>query len=203
MNVLSDTTKSVKEHFDVIEAAQVAGNLAECAFAMRHDWDGKPWNPPAREQPGVYAWGEAHLQYAYSLQFEATGDPRYLDVLVSRFRRLLALRDDRVGRRDELRGRVMPAWGSVRFSTRPPFEGKSTCWAVHAGMILYPAARFVRMVQADPGLSRRYAGPVAEFRKAITDAIRPGLSLMRRMRRGWSGRFWTLSARRTGTWRTG
>ena len=112
---------------------------------------------------------EAHLLLAYPVQFEATRDVRYLETLARRFRVLLALRDDKTDRRDEVRGRIMPGWGSVRFSTGPGNVGKYTSWAVHVGMLLFPASRFVRLATADPQLSTRFAHDISEFTAAIIE----------------------------------
>lgn len=161
-----DLSRAPRELFDAIEREQLVDTLAESACAFHGDWTGTPYAPPAAEQPGVYAWGEAHLQWAYTLQYEATGETRYLDTVVARFRRLLALRDDRRDAVDRLRGRVMPAWGSVRFS-----EGRYTCWLVHAGMLAYPAACFLHAVSQRPALQAQYAGEVAEFTAALRETI--------------------------------
>ena len=152
--------------FDDIECTEIGPGLAESAFRMTGDWNGEPYHPPAAEQPGVYAWGEAHLQYAYLLQYRATGDARYLETLVRRFRQLLALRDDRWGARDVLRDRVMPAWGSVRFSER-----QYTCFIVHAAMLLYPAAGFLALAAESPALRERFASEIAEFTPAILETV--------------------------------
>ena len=161
-----DATLPPGELFDVIERAEVGEGLAESAFAMTGDWDGKAYDPPAAEQPGVYAWGEAHLLLAYVLQYEATAETRYLDTFLRRFRLLLSLRDDRRGTRDILRGRVMPAWGSVRFS-----QGQHTCFIVHAGMLLFPAASFLDLAAKSPVLRARYAGEIEELARAVTETV--------------------------------
>jgi hypothetical protein len=166
-----NSNPSAREIFDEIERRELTDEPAESAFAMKGDWDGKPWDPPARQQPGVYAWGEAHLLLAYIVQFEATRDLRYLDTFVRRFKVLLSLRDDRIGRVDEVRGRIMPGWGSVRFSTNPPHQGKYTSWAVHVGMILFPAARFIHRVESDSSLSIQYASASQAFRTAIVESL--------------------------------
>lgn len=169
--MLWNSKRSAREIFDEIELRELGDGLAESAFAMTGDWEGRIWDPPAREQPGVYAWGEAHLLLAYITQFEATRDTRYLDTFVRRFSVLLSLRDDKVGRLDEVRGRVMPGWGSVRFSVDTAHQGKYTSWTVHVGMILFPAARFVHLVGMDPSLAVRYADSLVKFRSAIAESL--------------------------------
>lgn len=169
--MLWDTWRPARDIFDEIERREVIDAPAESAFAMTGDWEGKAWDPPARQQPGVYAWGEAHLLLAYVVQFEATRDLRYLDTFIRRFNVLLGLRDDQTDRLDQVRGRVMPGWGSVRFSTHAGNENKYTSWAVHVGMILFPAACFTRLAVGDPELAVRYAESIAAFRAAITESL--------------------------------
>lgn len=152
--------------FDALERGLAPDALAECAWALRHDWNGNPWDPPAPEQPGIYAWGEAHLQWAHVVQYEATGDSRYLARLMPRIHRLLALRDDRRGARDVIRNAVLPAWGSARFT-----EGRYTCCLVHAGMLLYPAARFVRLAAERPALRAAFAADVDGLTRAIGETL--------------------------------
>ncbi len=169
--VMRYTKAEAVQIFTQVERDEVTDEPAEAYNAMKGDWNGQPWNPPARMQPGVYAWGEAHLLLAYLIQYEATGDLRYLSTMVRRFRTLLNLRDDKVGRLDEVRGRMMPGWGSVRFSVGTPYEGKYTSWTVHVGMILYPVARLVHLATKDKALASRFADDLAEFRTAITESL--------------------------------
>jgi len=118
------------------------------------------------EQPGEYAWGESYLLASYVTMYEATGDTRYLDKSVSRFRVLLSLRDDKKGKRDELRGRIIAAWGTEGYSNH-----KRTCWNVHAGMLTAPAAHFVRLVKERRRLQRRYGAIAKEFTTALEETV--------------------------------
>ena len=118
------------------------------------------------ESPGEYAWGESYLLAAYVAMYEATKDTRYLDRFVSRYRVLLSLRDDKKGRRDDLRGKMMAAWGCTGYS-----GGKYTCWNVHAGMLTHPAARFVRLVKERKGLRKRYGKTAMEFTVALEETV--------------------------------
>lgn len=118
------------------------------------------------ETPGEFAWGESYLLLSYVTMYEATGEKRHLDKLVSRFRALLSLRDDKKGKRDELRNAVLPAWGSIGYS-----GGKRTCWTVHAGMLTFPAARFCRLVKARPSLWKTYGRTATEFKAALQETV--------------------------------
>lgn len=119
----------------------------------------------AAANPGTLAWGESYLLMSYVRMYEATGETKYLDKFVGRFRAVLSLRDDKKERRDVLRNRVMPAWGTGDYT-----NGKWSCWNVHAGMITYPAARFARLVKERKGLEA-YAGAAREFTAAIEETV--------------------------------
>jgi len=163
---MRDLALSVRDAFDEIAGHIPADVLAESAFAFSGDWNGQPYTPSAQEQPGVYAWGEAHLLLAFMLQYEATGNLRYLEAFLRRFDMLLALRDDLHERVDVLRGRMMPSWGSVRFSGE-----QYTCWLVHAGMLLYPAARFLRLAAKQNAPRERFAVEIARLLPAMQETI--------------------------------
>lgn len=94
-----------------------------------------------------YPWGESYVMLALSEFYLASGDRWFLDELAARIEAVLADRDDVGGLVDELRGRVMPGWGSGLYT-----DGRRHVWAVHTGMLTYPMARFVRLVRQDPNL---------------------------------------------------
>ncbi len=140
--------KSAREVFDSLDQPGPAEALAAGKGA---------------ETPGDYAWGESYLLSAYVEMYEATGDAKYLDTFVSRYRVLLSLRDDKKGRTDEVRGRTVAGWGTTGYS-----KGKRTCWVVHAGMLTAPAARFVRLVKERRRL-RGYRKTAGEFAAALEE----------------------------------
>lgn len=121
---------------------------------------------PSYEQPGVLAWGESYRLMAYVYAYEGTGDAKYLDRLTWRFDKILALRDDRFGRKDVSRDRVMKAWGSTKYT-----GGVWHCWLVHAGMITFPAARFVRLVYENPRELGKYRSKADEYLRAIQETV--------------------------------
>ena len=120
----------------------------------------------AYEQPGILAWGESYRLMAYVYAYEATGDTKYIDRFISHFDEVLALRDDRFGRRDVSRDRVMKAWGSIKYS-----NGVWHCWLVHAGMITFPAARFVRLVYENPRKLGGFRSKADEYLVAIRETV--------------------------------
>ncbi len=144
-----DPEKPLRELFDECDA----------------DWQNTTGITKAKE-PGNMAWGESYRLMAYPGMYEATRDTKYLDHLTHRFDALLTVRDDRTGRRDEFTGKAMPAWGTAHYS-----KPKWHCWIVHAGMLTYPAASFVRIVKADPNLQARYGAKADEYAAALKETI--------------------------------
>lgn len=95
------------------------------------------------------AWPGAYLSEAALVAYRKTGQQRFLDLYVNYFDAVLLRRDDRLGRVDSERKRVMKAWGSVNI-------GK-TRWishVTHNARIVYPATEFARLVRRDPALHR-------------------------------------------------
>ena len=92
---------------------------------------------PATNANGELAWGESYRLGAIMDLWEATADPRCLELFAERAAAVMAVRDDRLGLVDEYRGRAMPAWGSSRYN-----DGHWAAWIGHTGMLLLPFARF-------------------------------------------------------------
>lgn len=124
----------------------------------------------------VFAWGLSYQMMTLNLLYEVTGNTQYIDTHMSVAEQVLNLRDvdlaDEHGRDayvDYQRDRVMPAWGTGNYS-----GGKHTCWAVHAGMIVFPLARLVRLVREGGEDTRPYVDRANSFipkLKAAMDAF--------------------------------
>jgi hypothetical protein len=68
---------------------------------------------PALEDRGqVFAWSWSYTARAAIILWKATGQERFRTLFVDSARRIMALRDDRTGRRDEVQGRVVRSWGA-------------------------------------------------------------------------------------------
>lgn len=105
---------------------------------------------------GELGWEWAHKAMAYLAIFEATGERKWLDRLMTDFDLVLANRDDRTATRDQVRDRVMPSWSTSTYS-----KGQRYAWMVHAGLITYPMVRIAWLIRRDPNLRPLY-GPQAE-----------------------------------------
>jgi len=84
----------------------------------------------ARQTGAELAWGESYRLMAYLAMFEGTGEARCLERAMERIDEVLKVRDDRRKIEDEVRGRVLPAWCSTKYT-----KGKPYAWIVHAGLV--------------------------------------------------------------------
>ncbi len=121
---------------------------------------------PADNDYGRIAWGDSYTLSALAEMLAATGDLKYADMFVRITDHVLKARDNLHNLRDEYRGTVNPAWGSVKYS-----NGKRYVWAVHTGMICEPLARFAGVVRKDRKLKERYATKADEYLAAAQQAV--------------------------------
>lgn len=99
---------------------------------------------------GNLAWGVSYGMMALNVLYEATGDIAYLQRQADLIGQILDKTDTKLAEKygaetyqDYQRKRVLNAWGTGGYTA-----GEHTVWAVHAGMVLYPMAEFVRLVRA-------------------------------------------------------
>jgi hypothetical protein len=111
------------------------------------------------------AWGDSYALMAYVAMFEATGEKKHLQFVMDYGDWLIANRDDRQGRRDDVRGRELPAWSTAQYS-----DGVRAGWVVHCGMITYPVARAAYLVKRDPELRREHGKKTDEHLRAVAEA---------------------------------
>jgi MYXO-CTERM domain-containing protein len=99
---------------------------------------------------GTLAWGESYVMMSHAAMFRATGDATYLVQLADHALNVLAHRDSVLGLKDYA-GHSRPCWQSTKYSpASQPF-----CWVVHSGMLTYPMADLVGLVEANPTLKSR------------------------------------------------
>jgi hypothetical protein len=101
------------------------------------------------EHGAIYAWQAAYALDAALEAYEVSGQERFLRLARDAMLQVLEHRDDRTGREDELRGRVLRSWGTD-FGDR---EGRYTHVVTHAGRIAAPMARYAWIVDAEPSLA--------------------------------------------------
>lgn len=139
----------------------------ECTLAFQKL---EPRQPAAETLSGLdgsaLAWGESYRMVAYVSMYEATKDSTYLKSAMARFDAVLKARDDRKGLRDEIRGKIMPAWGCSTYT-----KGKHYVWIVHAGMISYPIARAAYLIRRDPALRRQYGAQGTRYLRAVEQTV--------------------------------
>lgn len=104
---------------------------------------------------------------AYVAMFEGTGNINYLNAVMDRINEVLKIRDDTRKIQDAVRGRVLPAWSSTKYT-----GGKPYAWIVHAGMITYPIARCAYLIRRDPKLRKQYGTTADEYIAAVEETVR-------------------------------
>jgi hypothetical protein len=105
------------------------------------------WRNAGLELGGkILAWNLAYDLDAAATAYERTRDERFLDLLEIGVDAALAMRDDRLGKRDDVRQKLMPAWGTNRYN---PDKKDWMAWDAFTGMIAYPALRYARFVEED------------------------------------------------------
>lgn len=120
---------------------------------------------PADNLQGGLAWGVSYELAALVLMLEHTGEARYAEPFVRLADHVLAVRDDRVGRKDEVRNAILPAWGSTKYT-----KGKPYVWAVHTGMLAEPLARFAAVVRTRTELAR-FEEAAGRYLKAAQESV--------------------------------
>ena len=143
---------TLRKRFDQIATPAIAATLRKAVPA-----DG-----------GQLAWGESYLLAALVEMFAVSHDPGHAASVVAIGDWLDRGRDDRNGRRDEIRQRVLPAWSSERYS-----KGQRYTWAVHTGMIAAPLARFAAIVRSDPTLRARWGTEADRLLRVAEEAVAP------------------------------
>jgi hypothetical protein len=103
--------------------------------------------------------------------FIATRDEKFLDELVTRADIVFSIRDDRINRKDEVRDKVLPAWGRFPDVGRETRTGTWVCEMVQNGLITYPIAEFVRVVEASENLKPKYGDKAARYRDRLAETV--------------------------------
>jgi len=116
---------------------------------------------------GGFAWLEAYRMLADLQMYRATRDTEYLRRLCSTFDRILAHRDDRLGRIDAYTSTSLPGWGSASYDKGVPWH----VFIVHTGMITWAPAEFLGEVSRSPQLQREFANSSSLYRSAIEECI--------------------------------
>lgn len=123
------------------KAAQTPKTSLETAraFALRRA------EIPPPIAPAKTMWNEPYLQHALMDLWQLERDRQWLEMAMPRLEATLAARSDRCGNPDPLRRTILHTWHGER----------SEPWVqcLVTGVLLWPIARFLRIVHDDPALS--------------------------------------------------
>ncbi len=139
---------------------------------------GKEWHEDngGRAWAGDYlAWKESFVETSLIDMYMATRDVAFLDELVKRIDIVFDLRDDHLedgkGRKDEVRGKVMPAWGRYPDVGRDTRSGVWVCEMVQNGLITYPIAEFVYLADNSQTLRQHFGDKIDRYRDRVVDTV--------------------------------
>ena len=122
----------------VSEASSPKWSYAE-AYASGGDWYLGENNETA-----TLAWAQSYVMMSLASMYRATNDPTWLDTLARHADAALDQRDDRRGVTD-YRGVSAACWQNHSYQP----ANQPYCYVVHSGMIGYPIAEWVRLVERD------------------------------------------------------
>ncbi len=124
------------------------------------------WKKTPDADASQLAWGVSYQMAGLAQMLEVTREPKYAEALARIGTWVAACRDDRHGRKDEYRDRIVPAWGTTRYT-----DGRHYVWAVHTGMIAAPLARFAAIVREDPKLKPRFGEKAEQLLDVAREAV--------------------------------
>jgi len=129
------------------------------------------WYRGQHNETATLAWGESYVMMALAAMYRATGDREYLD-------RLAAHADDALAQRDDARGVADYRAVSTACWRNTSYQDQPYCYVVHSGMIAYPIAELVRLIQARPEIAdlttydgTTYADKAATLLAAVEEVV--------------------------------
>jgi hypothetical protein len=114
-----------------------------------------PALPPLYNRGQLYSWQWSFWGRAALELYEATGETRFLNLLVGAAHNVMAARDDRHGIVDENQKRVVKSWGSVISFGGPQMRGTDV---TATGLITLPILQLANRLAARGELDEEVAG---------------------------------------------
>jgi len=115
----------------------------------------------------IYAWGGSYLLDSTLRGYEITGDERFLILARDAILEMLDYRDDKLKRKDVLRGRILKAWGTDHLDP----SGSHYNVVTHSGRIASMMARYAWLVEQDQSLSTEHHEAAKLFKVAAETAL--------------------------------
>ncbi|MBZ6076078.1 hypothetical protein [Microvirga puerhi] len=119
-----------------------------------------PSLPPLYNRGQLYSWQWSFWGRAALELYEATGENRFLKLLIGAARNVMAARDDRHGIVDENQKRVVKSWGSVISFGGPSMRGTDV---TATGLIALPILQLANRLAARNELDEEIAGLAQEL----------------------------------------
>jgi hypothetical protein len=112
----------------------------------------------------IYAWSWTYLGRAAIYHWQATGHEPFRDMFVRAARAIMAQRDDRLGKTDELQDRVVKSWGAPW-----PVDGreKRITDVTTTGLVSLPIVFFANTLESSDPLYPEFARYVEELKEGL------------------------------------
>ena len=150
----------------MLYALSATASSAKWSYAAAYEsGNSGDWYIGEHNERALLAWGEAYVMMSLASMYRATQDPMWLDELSRHVDATLQQRDDRRGVKD-YRGVSTACWQN--HSYQPADE--AYCYVVHSGMLAYPMAEWVRLVQQN-GLNKEVAYDGRSFGEKAEDYL--------------------------------
>lgn len=114
-----------------------------------------------------FGWAVSINSFAALTAFDRTGEVRFAELAAEALTKTLAHRDDRIGRRDEVRGRVMKAWGGTRYLK----DGRYSTNITLTGRVSFVLLLFAELVRRNPTQLAHYDSLAADFLAAARESM--------------------------------
>lgn len=125
----------------------------------------------AQENPDdngrYFGWAVSINSFAALTAFDRTGEMRFIELAAESLTKTLDHRDDRIGRRDDVRKRVMKGWGGTRYLK----DGRYSTNITLTGRVSFVLLLFVDLVRRHPAQLAHYDSLAADFLTAARESM--------------------------------
>lgn len=149
-----------KAALQVFEKTVFQPNVLYSYLAQELDQTLKTDEASRAQGKGGPAWRYMPLGQAALRAYDHTGEDRFLELYVSSFERLMAIRDNQLGLFDDFHKKQMNSWGNDNLNRR-----RWVSHVTHFSVIMLPATAIARRIKEHSGLEKHldYANRVIEY----------------------------------------
>jgi hypothetical protein len=174
LNAESKKESYYDELYKVLITARPNSELLYSFLQFKMDKVFKEYDVSKMKRPAPWTW--AFLGNAMVLAYQYTREERFLSLFISSYDRILLHRDSERGLVDGMRNRIMQSWSSNIINqksmlSRLMHKTVRTNEMTTAGLMTYPAARFILTVMNDETMKDKYEEQTTSYLKTVEDAV--------------------------------